>query len=125
MGDNRFIIDGDGTITRTISDLDSIILNILRVGANKTNILAAYKARKNVTRFVKNFMEGLITKNMWRDCNCFMMDMLSETGDLKEQLELERFKGSRYYSFFANDSNCSYILVLNTDKKSLLKSLLI
>ena len=46
-----------------------------------------------------------------------MMDMLFETGDLKEQLELERFKESRYYSFFANDSNCSYTLVLNTDKK--------
>ena len=52
MGDNRFVIDGDGTITRTISDLDSIILNILRVGANKTNILAAYKARKKCSRFI-------------------------------------------------------------------------
>lgn len=69
MGDNRFVIDGDGTITRTISDLDSIILNILRVGANKTNILAAYKARKKCYKICKSFLEELMTKNMWSDCN--------------------------------------------------------
>lgn len=56
MGDNRYIIDGDGTITRTISDLDSIILNILRVGANRTNVLAAYKARKKCYKICKKFL---------------------------------------------------------------------
>lgn len=56
MGDNRFVIDGDGTITRTISDLDSIILNILRVGANKTNVLAAYKARKKCYKICKKLL---------------------------------------------------------------------
>lgn len=56
MGDNRYIIDEDGTITRTISDLDSIILNILRVNASKTNILAAYKARKKCYKICKKIL---------------------------------------------------------------------
>lgn len=32
--------------TREVSELDQTILNIIRVGANQTDILAAYKARK-------------------------------------------------------------------------------
>lgn len=67
MGDNRYIIDGDGTITRTVSDLDSTILSILRVGANRTNVLAAYKARKKCYKICKKCL-GRIDYKEYVEC---------------------------------------------------------
>lgn len=42
----NYAIAEDGTIKRPYSELDTAMLNIIRVGANKDDILAAYKARK-------------------------------------------------------------------------------
>lgn len=39
--------------TREVSELDQTILNIIRVGANQTGILAAYKARKKSIKLLK------------------------------------------------------------------------
>ncbi|MCH5243662.1 MAG: hypothetical protein J1F29_02055 [Lentimicrobiaceae bacterium] len=47
----------------------------------------------------------------------FMIDMLFEQGDLKSQLELERFKKSQYYSFFHGDGGGGYTLILNAGQK--------
>lgn len=39
--------------TREVSELDQTILNIIRIGANQTGILAAYKARKKSIKLLK------------------------------------------------------------------------
>lgn len=41
-----YAIAEDGTIKRPYSELDAAMLNIIRVGANKDDLLAAYRARK-------------------------------------------------------------------------------
>lgn len=41
------------TQTREVSELDQTILNIIRVGANQTGILSAYKARKKGIKLFK------------------------------------------------------------------------
>lgn len=114
----QFEIENDGTIICDNYKGNGIDENILLV-PNIYNIIDTHISTRDNHR-------GQIVYTTFLDKHCqllsnsqtdFMMDMLFETGDLKEQLELERFKGSRYYSFFANDSNCSYTLVLNTDKK--------
>lgn len=43
----------DDCKTREVSELDQTILNIIRVGANQTGILAAYKARKKSIKLLK------------------------------------------------------------------------
>ena len=58
MGRNSIIngnyaIEEDGTIKRPYSELDTAMLNIIRVGANKDDILAAYKARKKCYQLCK------------------------------------------------------------------------
>lgn len=58
MGRNSIInwnyaIEEDGTIKRPYSELDIAMLNIIRVGANKDDILAAYKARKKCYQLCK------------------------------------------------------------------------
>lgn len=114
----QFEIENDGTIICDNYKGTDIDENILLV-PNIYNIINTHISTRDKHR-------GQIVYTTFLDKHCqllsnsqtdFMMDMLFETGDLKEQLELERFKGSRYYSFFANDSNCSYTLVLNTDQK--------
>ena len=49
----NYAIAEDGTIKRPYSELDTAMLNIIRVGANKDDILAAYKARKKCYQFCK------------------------------------------------------------------------
>lgn len=49
----NYAIEEDGTIKRPYSELDTAMLNIIRVGANKDNILAAYKARKKCYQLCK------------------------------------------------------------------------
>ena len=49
----NYAIAEDGTIKRPYSELDTAMLNIIRVGANKDNILAAYKARKKCYQLCK------------------------------------------------------------------------
>lgn len=49
----NFAIAEDGTIKRTSNELDVAMLNIIRVGASKDNILAAYKARKKCYQLCK------------------------------------------------------------------------
>lgn len=49
----NYAIAEDGTIKRSYSDLDTAMLNIIRVGANKDDILAAYKARKKCYQLCK------------------------------------------------------------------------
>lgn len=114
----QFEIENDGTIICDNYKGNGIDENILLV-PNIYNIIDTHISTRDKHR-------GQIVYTTFLDKHCqllsnsqtdFMIDMLFETGDLKEQLELERFKGSRYYSFFANDSNCSYTLVLNSDKK--------
>lgn len=49
----NYTIAEDGTIKRPYSELDTAMLNIIRVGASKDNILAAYKARKKCYQLCK------------------------------------------------------------------------
>lgn len=49
----NYAIEEDGTIKRPYSELDIAMLNIIRVGANKDDILAAYKARKKCYQLCK------------------------------------------------------------------------
>ena len=48
-----YAIAEDGTIKRPYSELDTAMLNIIRVGASKDDILAAYKARKKCYQLCK------------------------------------------------------------------------
>lgn len=114
----QFEIENDGTIICDSYNEDNTDETILLI-PNIYNIIDTHISTRD-----KHI--GQIVSTSFLDKHCqllsnsqtdFMMDMLFEAGDLKEQLELERFKGSRYYSFFANDFNCSYTLVLNADKK--------
>ena len=50
----NYTIAEDGTIKRPYSELDTAMLNIIRVGASKDNILAAYKARKMCYKLCKD-----------------------------------------------------------------------
>lgn len=49
----EFIVKTDGTIERKSSELDATLLNIIRIGANKDNILAAYRSQKKCYRICK------------------------------------------------------------------------
>lgn len=49
----NFAIAEDGTIKRPSNELDTAMLNIIRVGASKDDILAAYKARKKCYQLCK------------------------------------------------------------------------
>lgn len=49
----NYAIAEDGIIKRPYSELDTAMLNIIRVGANKDGILAAYKARKKCYQLCK------------------------------------------------------------------------
>ena len=49
----NYAIEEDGTIKRPYNELDTAMLNIIRVGANKDDILAAYKARKKCYQLCK------------------------------------------------------------------------
>lgn len=49
----NYAIEEDGTIKRPYIELDTAMLNIIRVGANKDDILAAYKARKKCYQLCK------------------------------------------------------------------------
>lgn len=49
----EFSVKNDGTIVRTPESMDARILNIIRIGANKTNLLAAYKAQKKCFKICK------------------------------------------------------------------------
>ena len=49
----NFIVNEDGTIKRSSNELDLRMLNIIRVGANKENPLAAYRARKQCYKLCK------------------------------------------------------------------------
>ncbi len=49
----EFIVKTDGTIERKSNELDAILLNIIRIGANKDNILAAYRAQKKCYKICK------------------------------------------------------------------------
>lgn len=49
----NFAIAEDGTIKRPSNELDTAMLNIIRVGANKDDILAAYKALKKCYQLCK------------------------------------------------------------------------
>ncbi len=68
----KIFIEDDGTIIRTDADYHSTILNIIRIGANKRGILAAYKARKRCYEIVrdntkrvdyKEYVEGIMLDN--------------------------------------------------------------
>ena len=50
----NFTITSDGTIKRSLDDLDRTLLNIIRVGAKKDSTLAAYKARKKCYEICMN-----------------------------------------------------------------------
>ena len=50
----NFTITSDGTIKRSFDDLDKRLLNIIRLGATKSNTLAAYKARKKCYEICMN-----------------------------------------------------------------------
>lgn len=49
----KFAIADDGTIKRPYNELDEAMLNIMRVGASKDDILAAYKAREKCYQLCK------------------------------------------------------------------------
>lgn len=49
----NYAIEEDGTIKRPYNELDTAMLNIIRVGANKDDILAAYRARKKCYQLCK------------------------------------------------------------------------
>ena len=49
-----FTVAEDGTIKRSSDELDTAMLNIIRVGASKDDILAAYKARKKCYQLCKD-----------------------------------------------------------------------
>ncbi|MBR1889206.1 MAG: hypothetical protein IJ816_01085 [Alloprevotella sp.] len=55
----NFAIAEDGTIKRVSNELDVAMLNIIRVGANKDDILAAYKARKKCYQICKKVAKRL------------------------------------------------------------------
>lgn len=60
MNDNakeNFKIAEDGTIMRSYNELDTAMLNIIRIGASKDDILAAYKARKICYQLCKESAE--------------------------------------------------------------------
>lgn len=57
-GWSRYNIDNeplrsDGTPERIPNELDATLLNIIRVGANKTDLLAAYRAQKKCYKICK------------------------------------------------------------------------
>lgn len=120
----QFEIRNDGTIICDSYNEDNTDETILLI-PNIYNIIDTHMSTRD-----KHI--GQIVSTSFLDKHCqllsnshtnLMLDMLFETGNLKEQLELERFKSSRYYAFFANDSNCSYTLSLNTDKKVIVQML--
>lgn len=47
------INDEEGNTQRELTELDMMLLNIMRVGANRWNVLSAYKARKKCFRLLK------------------------------------------------------------------------
>lgn len=49
----NYAIEEDGTIKRPYNELDTAMLNIIRVGASKDDILAAYRARKKCYQLCK------------------------------------------------------------------------
>lgn len=49
----NYAIAEDGTIKRPYNELDTAMLNIIRVGASKDDILAAYRARKKCYQLCK------------------------------------------------------------------------
>ena len=49
----NYAIEEDGTIKRSYNELDTAMLSIIRVGASKDDILAAYKARKKCYQLCK------------------------------------------------------------------------
>lgn len=49
----EFVIKTDGTIERKSCELDAILLNIIRIGANKDDVLAAYRAQKKCYKICK------------------------------------------------------------------------
>ena len=49
----NYAIAEDGTIKRPYNELDTAMLSIIRVGASKDDILAAYKARKKCYQLCK------------------------------------------------------------------------
>lgn len=49
----NYAIAEDGTIKRPDSELNTAMLNIIRVGANKDDVLAAYRARKKCYQLCK------------------------------------------------------------------------
>lgn len=55
----NFAIAEDGTIKRVSNELDVAMLNIVRVGASKDDILAAYKARKKCYQICKKVAKRL------------------------------------------------------------------
>lgn len=68
----KIIIEDDGTIIRNGENNRDILLNIMRVGANKSSLLAAYKARRKCYKIVKEsteradykeYVEGIMLDN--------------------------------------------------------------
>lgn len=68
MGYDGFKIEDDGTVTRTMSDLDSMLLNITRASAAKSNVLAAYRARKKCYKICKKKSHGRDDYKEYVDC---------------------------------------------------------
>lgn len=68
----KIIIEDDGTIIRNDENNRDILLNIMRVGANKSSLFAAYKARRKCYKIVKEstervdyreYVEGIMLDN--------------------------------------------------------------
>ncbi len=49
----NFTVKDDGTIVRPLSDVDNRLLDVIYVAANKSNVLAAYRARKQCYKMCK------------------------------------------------------------------------
>lgn len=121
-GSVRFEIGEDGTIIRNDCEEKSESANAsTAIIPNIMEIIDAHISARD------EHSGGIVSTTLGLGGHCrlisnpqteLMLEMVFEQGNLKEQLEKERFRKSRYYSFFANESNNSYTLILNTGKEA-------
>lgn len=116
-----FQID-DGTISDYSIEIkeENADVNTLLI-PNIYNIIDTHIStrEKNKGQIVTTYFPNLPCQILSNSQVELMWDMLFNSGNLKEQIELERFKKSRYYSIYADEGGGAYTLVLNANKKNI------
>lgn len=125
--------DSDGSVRFEIGEDGTIIRNDCEEKSESAN--ASTAIIPNIMEIIDRHISardehsgGIVSTTLSLGGHCrlisnpqteLMLEMVFEQGNLKEQLEKERFRKSRYYhSFLFNESNNSYTLMLNTSKEA-------